>query len=148
VSDYTKPLPDVEDPLVGPFWEGTRQSRLLVQACTSCGYLRWPPGPVCPECQCQDSDWTEVQGAGELYSYATYHRPLDKAFSDDVPYSVGLVQLDSGPRMLGVLQNPEDSLRIGGRVRAVFEAVTPEVTFVRWALDDTTDEGSPEDHEG
>jgi uncharacterized protein len=148
VSAYTKPLPDVADPLVAPFWEGTRQSRLVVQTCSTCGYRRWPPGLVCPECQSPDSEWTEVDAAGELYSYATYHRALDKAFSDDVPYSVGLIQLDSGPRMLGTMRNPEEELRIGGRVRAVFEAVTPEVTFVRWAMEDTTGQGSPEAHEG
>ncbi len=132
MSAPAKPLPDVDDPETAPFWAATKQSKLVVQRCDSCGYLRWPPGPQCPECQGLDAEWVEVEATGELYSYATYHRALDKAFADDIPYTVGLIQLDSGPRMLGTVLTPIDELAIGSRVRGVFDPVTPDVTMVRW----------------
>ena len=127
-----KPLPDPDDELTAPFWTATRESKLVVQQCDSCGYLRWPPGPICPECQSVDATWAEIEPTGELYSYATYHRALDKAFASDIPYTVGLIQLDSGPRMLGTVLNSIDELAIGSRVRGVFDPVAPDVTMVRW----------------
>ena len=61
-----KPMPDVEDPLTAPFWAATAERKLMVQKCAHCGYLRWPPGPVCPECQTEGGDWTEIQPTGTL----------------------------------------------------------------------------------
>lgn len=129
-----KPLPDPTDPLTGPFWAATKEGRLVVQRCDDCGYHRWPPTRICPECQSWCSQWADTPPAGEIWSHATYHRALDRAFADDVPYTVGLIQLDAGPRMLGVLVDPADDVQIGRRVEAVFDAVTPEVTLVRWRL--------------
>ena len=76
----SRPLPDVNDPLTAPFWAATAQRKLVVQACAECGYRRWPPGPLCPECQAEGGTWTQVRPAGVLWSVATYHRALDRAF--------------------------------------------------------------------
>jgi uncharacterized protein len=134
MSDPAKPLPDPEDPLIAPYWAAARKSLLVIQECANCGYLRWPPTPVCPECQSENAQWAETSATGELWSYATYHRALDRAFQADVPYTVGLIQLDSGPRMVGTVLAKEEELGIGKRVRGVFDAVTPDVTIVRWEL--------------
>jgi uncharacterized protein len=129
-------LPDVSDPLTSPFWKATLSSRLVVQQCASCGYLRWPPGPVCPQCLSIAAAWTEIRPAGLLWSYATYHRSFDPALAADVPYSVGLIELDDGPRMYGRLLGDPDQLAVGGRVRAVYEAVSPDVRLVSWQLEE------------
>jgi uncharacterized protein len=68
-----------------------------------------------------------------------YHRAFSKAFAGDIPYAVGYVQLDDGPRMYGTMTGEPGALGAGLPVRAVFEPVTPEVTLVRWAV--TTPEG-------
>jgi uncharacterized OB-fold protein len=134
MSTYSKPLPDLTDPLTAPFWQATREGTLLVQKCGECGYLRWPPGPVCTECQTTGGVWTPVGPAGVLYSYAEYHRALAPAFKDEVPYAVGLIELDDGPRMYGALVGLARTEDIGQRVHAVFDPVTPEVTLVKWQL--------------
>jgi uncharacterized protein len=134
MSSYAKPLPDLTDPLTAPFWQATREGKLLVQKCGQCGYLRWPPGPGCPQCLTPGSEWTPLSAAGVLYSYAEYHRALAPAFKDDVPYSVGLIELDEGPRMYGTLVGLARTEDVGRRVRAVFDPVTPEVTLVKWRL--------------
>jgi uncharacterized protein len=131
-TTYTKPLPDVNDEATAPFWAGTREGRLLVQKCDNCAYLRWPPGPICPECQSADSAWVDVKPVGRLWSVAVYHRPFDREFAADVPYSVGLVELDEGPRMYGLMIGEPESFVLDAPVHAVFESVTPEVAFVRW----------------
>jgi hypothetical protein len=134
MTGYTKPLPGISDPLTAPFWQGARDGTLLVQKCDHCGYLRWPPGPVCTECQTPGGSWTPVRPSGLLYSYAEYHRALAPAFKDDVPYAVGLIELDDGPRMYGTMIGSLRTADVGRRVRAVFDPVTPDVTLVKWEL--------------
>jgi hypothetical protein len=126
-------MPDIDDPLTAPFWAAAAERRLVVQKCDRCGYLRWPPGPLCPECQAEASTWTEVRPAGRLWSIATYHRALSPAFKDDVPYSVALVELDDGPRIYGRISGDPDGLVLDGPVQATFTDVAPGVTFVGWA---------------
>jgi uncharacterized protein len=139
VTDYAKPLPDPHAPATAAFWAGTREARLLIQKCAACGYLRWPPGPACPECLSPEAEWTQVRPTGTLLTYCVYHRAFSKAFAGDIPYAVGYVQLDDGPRMYGTMTGEPGALGAGLPVRAVFEPVTPEVTLVRWAV--TTPEG-------
>lgn len=127
-----RPLPDVNDPLTAPFWAATANRKLMVQACAECGYLRWPPGPLCPECQAEGGKWTEVRAAGSLWSVATYHRALDPAFAEEVPYSVALVELDDGPRMYGRITGDPETFVPDARVRAKFDDVAPGVTLVGW----------------
>ena len=133
-SEYTKPLPDLEDPLTAPFWSAAREGTLVAQKCAACGYLRWPPGPICNECQTPGGEWTELSPTGTLYSYAEYHRALAPAFKDDIPYVVALVELDEGPRMYGQFRGKVETGDIGRKVRAAFEPVTADVTFVRWEV--------------
>jgi uncharacterized OB-fold protein len=79
--------------------------------------------------------WREISGRGELWSYAVYHRAFHPGFADDLPYAVGAVQLDDGPRVVARLDAPLDRITVGARVHAVYDDVTPEVTLLRWALD-------------
>jgi uncharacterized OB-fold protein len=134
MNGYAKPLPDPQHPATAPFWQGTRESRLLVQKCASCGYLRWPPGPACPECLSAGAAWTEVRPSGTLVTYCVYRRAFSPAFADDVPYAVGYVELDDGPRMYGTMAGELDKLRTGRPVHAVFDPVTPEVSLVHWTV--------------
>ena len=134
-----KPLPDLEDPLTRPFWDATRNGRLVMPECLTCGYLQWPPERVCPECQSRGLRWCEVPAAGTLWSYAVYHRALEPAFADDIPYVVGLIEVDDVNRkMYGIMTDDESALEIGARVRGIFVPATDEVTFVRWQIDDAS----------
>lgn len=127
-------LPDVSNPLSAPFWEGTRAGELRVQRCDSCGYLRWPPSPVCPQCGSEASNWIATQGRGRLYSYATYHRAFDPSLEDDLPYTVGLIELVEGPRIYGRLAGDVSTTAIGDEVEASLVELEPGITFVEWKL--------------
>lgn len=128
----SRPLPDVNDPLTAPFWAASAKRKLVVQECAECGYLRWPPGPLCPECQKEGGAWTEVRPTGLLWSVATYHRALDPAFADEVPYSVALVELDDGPRMYGRISGDPGTFMLDTPVQATFYDVAPGVTLIGW----------------
>lgn len=134
MTDYRKLLPDLDHPLTAPFWKATRAHQLVVPRCATCGYLRWPPTPLCPQCQTHGGEWTEVRPTGTLYSFATYHRALDPAFRDDVPYTVGAIELDDGPRMYGMMTGDAASFALDQAVHAVFDNVTTNVTLVRWQM--------------
>lgn len=125
-------LPDVSAPATAPFWEGARKHRLLMQRCAGCGLVRWPPKPVCPNCLRAGAveDWQEVADTGAIWSFIVYHRAFHPWFADKVPYNVAYVKLDAGPMFISNVLG--SGLEIGGRVKAHFDDVTPEVTLVRF----------------
>lgn len=134
MSAIEKPRPDVADPVVAGYWSATHEGRLAVSRCTNCEQRLWPPEEVCPNCLHLEFDWVEVEPRGVLWSYAVYHRALDPAFADDVPYAVGLIELESGFKMYGIMRGDLDELEVGAPVQAVFEPSDDEVTFVRWQI--------------
>lgn len=139
MTSTQRPLPDVDDPLTAPFWAAAREHRLVMPECGNCGYLQWPPEPLCPECQHTGRSWREFPAAGTLWSYAVYHRALDPAFADAIPYAVGLVELDAGRKMYGLMVGGQAGLAIGARVRGVFTPATNEVTFLQWEVSGAAD---------
>ncbi|MBI4213479.1 MAG: Zn-ribbon domain-containing OB-fold protein [Chloroflexi bacterium] len=134
MSDYTKPLPDIEDPTSAPYWAGAKAHKLVMQRCPNCSYVRFPPKKVCPECLTFSDNWVELPPNGVLQSYVTYDHAFDPRFQDDLPYTVGYIKLDDGPRTYGTLLGDRKDFAIGARVRAVFDDVTPDATLVRWEL--------------
>jgi len=101
----------------GPYWEGLRAGRMLIQACTACGRRRFPPTPGCPYCADPGFRWEEAAGTGTVYSFITVHRAFDAAFADDVPYDIATIDLDGGGRMVGRVTGPTE---IGARVSPAF----------------------------
>jgi uncharacterized OB-fold protein len=128
----SRPLPDVNEPLTAPFWAAARESRLSMQRCDRCSALRWQPAPICPECLAPGGTWVDLSGEGVVWSYAVYHRAMNPAFKDSVPYTVAQVELREGPRMVGEIAAGAGPVEIGQPVRATFEPLTPEVTVVQW----------------
>jgi uncharacterized OB-fold protein len=127
-------FPDVNDPGTAPFWKGAKDGKVIVQACKKCGYLRWPPGPLCNECLSDETEWREVRPTGTLWSYAIYHRAMNPRFKDQIPYTVALVELDDGPRMYGRLVNSAGKIEPGMPVRAVLQEAEPGITVVNWEI--------------
>lgn len=106
-----RPRPAVN--LDNQFWfEAAKEHRLVVQRCSSCGVLRHPPGPECPECQSFEWDVVEASGRGTLYSWVVAHHPRHPAF--DYPLLVAVVELEEGTRLITNLTGvTADDLEIG-----------------------------------
>jgi uncharacterized OB-fold protein len=128
-----KPLPNLDDPVVAPFWRAAGEGRLMFQKCSKCGYLRWPAAPICPECWSPDAEWTEVSPEGEVWSFGVYERAFSPAFADDIPYIVALVRLDDGPQLISnvVGIEPADAT-VGMRVTAVYEPFGDDAALVKF----------------
>ncbi len=87
--------------------------------CGQCGAKFFPPRQVCTECKAQTMQPYQFSGHGELYSFTTvYQAPM--GHEGNVPYAVGMVNLDEGPMVEAQLTdvNP-DELKIGQRVEMV-----------------------------
>ena len=117
----SKPHPR-PSPESAPFWEGAKAHKLLLPRCSACGRFWFPPSRRCVHCLSSDFAWTESEGKGRIYSFVVFHRVYHPAFESDVPYTVAIVELDEGPRLLAniVGTSPAD-VRCDMRVHVVFE---------------------------
>ena len=62
------------------------------------------------------------KGNGTLVSWVVYHTVFHPAFESRLPYTVAVVALDEGPRMLSnVVRTDPKSLRIDQRLHLVIE---------------------------
>ena len=44
------------------WWAGTKEGKLLVRECKSCGYMFFPPYPMCARCNSMDLGWHQSAG--------------------------------------------------------------------------------------
>jgi uncharacterized OB-fold protein len=99
-----------------PFWEATREKRLLIQYCPVSGQYQFLPRPVSIFTGTRTLEWREVSGRGALFSYTIAWRGPD-VFRGHEPYAVGMVTLDAGVNIIGNVVNCERAdMRIGMRL--------------------------------
>lgn len=111
--------------LTRPFWDATRDQRLLVQWCNSCDEPVFFPREVCPRCLGTDLGWRPSEGTGIVYAVSVQHRPATAVLADRVPYAVVLVDLDDGIRIMSnVIGCDPTEVVIGQRVTVCWEALT------------------------
>lgn len=96
------------------WWEATRDCRLLVQSCRSCGHRQHYPRAICLRCEGVDLGWVEAAGGGTVYSFTHSHRSPDPA-AFEPPYTIAIVTLDEGPRILTTVTGT--GIRCDARVR-------------------------------
>lgn len=122
---FAELFPQITD-LNAPFWEGLAAGEVRLQTCQGCGAHQYPPETFCYECGDTSFDWTAVPGHGTVYSYIIVHQPYHPAFKPFIPYTVAIVQLDQGPRMLGAMLGLDTPIAIGDRVQPRIEAIDDE----------------------
>lgn len=135
-------LPDLDDEVSAPFWQGAARGELLVQACGSCSAWRMPPRPMCPRCRSLMVDWVPTSGRGTIWSFIVPHPPLLPAYAELAPYNAIVVALEEDPtiRFVGNLVATPDgpidgidpaTIVIDTPVRVVFQTVE-DVALPRW----------------
>jgi uncharacterized OB-fold protein len=127
-----RPLPNPA-PESLPFWESCRKHELRLQRCGRCNAYWFPPSAFCPECWSTDWEWKRVSGLGKLYSFVVYHRAYHPAFATELPYLVGVIALDEGPRLTSNLVGCEPGdVHCGMAVAVCFDDVTPTITLPKF----------------
>ena len=73
--------------------------------------------------------WETVAGRGTLYTYSTVFMNDLPPFSERLPYVVGAVDLEEGPRLMTrIVGAVPEELRIGMAVHVDFERISEDVT--------------------
>jgi uncharacterized OB-fold protein len=121
------------DAITLPFWQAAAEHRLVVQRCTTCEHTRLPPSPLCPECRSAGSDWKQVSGRGEVYTYTLVHRAI--AAGQELPFVVAVIALADagGVRMISNLVDVDpERVEIGLPVELVWEDMSEDLAIPRF----------------
>lgn len=103
-------LPPV-DGITQPWWDATRERRLLVQKCDACGHLQHYPRALCAGstgCGGTSLGWAEATGRGTIDSFTVVHRGLP---GFQAPYVVARVRLEEGVVLLTSILAADDAAR-------------------------------------
>jgi uncharacterized OB-fold protein len=116
-----------------PFWKAAASGRLELPVCDACAKPIWYPREFCPYCGSGDVTWTRLSGRGHIYSVSVVRRAPHPAYADAIPYSVAIVELDEGVRMMtNVVTDDVDALAIGQPVVAVFDRIADDQAILRF----------------
>jgi uncharacterized protein len=107
-----------------PFWQAVEDGRFLLPYCTATGQFFWPPGATSPFVFPGAVAWKPAAITGVLKALAIYRRAFQKAFAPMMPYGIGLIALDAGPRMQVHIPRPDNAAapKPGERVMLYFAA--------------------------
>ncbi len=100
-----------------PYWEATREKKLLIQYCRVAGkYQHYVRPTSIFTGRRRDLEWREVSGQGELFSYTVAHRGT-REFRGHEPYLVVSVKLDVGVLLIAnMVRCSMAEVRIGMKV--------------------------------
>ena len=130
-SDWQKPLP-LPDGVSAPYWQAAAEGRLLIQQCPSCGHRQWYPRALCTACGA-DPEWLECSGRGVVHTFTVVRQMGMRAFREDVPYVVAMIDLEEGPRLMGGITDCDpDSVVIGLPVEVHFVTAAEDIGIPYW----------------
>lgn len=131
---YTKPLPSV-DVWSRPFWQGCREGRFMAQRCKVSGEVFFPASPVSPVTRTTEWEWVELSGKGSVFSFVAMHKKYFKGFANELPYLIGMVQLDEGPMLITNLTGVScGEVKCGDRVEVEYVQATEEITIPKFRV--------------
>jgi len=99
--------------------------RLEAAKCSSCGKIYYPPRRVCV-CGGREFETVDLPNTGKVVTY-TIIRVGPSDFADEVPYGLGIVELDGGVRLMAQLVDvPLDDIKTGMPVTLEFRKIYQE----------------------
>ncbi|MEZ5726753.1 MAG: OB-fold domain-containing protein [Burkholderiaceae bacterium] len=113
----TTPTISARSPAAQAFVDGLARGVLRVQACEACSTVQSLARHACPRCGSPRLSWRNASGLGTVFALTQVRRAPTPEFRALVPYTLVLVDLDEGARVMG---HAADGLSIGDRVRAEF----------------------------
>ncbi len=106
-----------------PFWEATKERKLLLQYDPDAKRYQFFPRPSSLFSGKRNLEWRPSAGNGSVYTFTIVHRAPLPAFAARTPYVVASIELDEGVRIMAQIRGcPAEDVRIGMRVRLAWEA--------------------------
>src|SRR5215467_926819 len=137
-SDTMPKLIPVPDALSQPFWDAVNDRRLVLQHCSACDRLQYPPQQACHACgSAANLAWKEVQGKGRIAAYIVIEDGRLNRRMPDQPYNLAMVTLDEDPRVNFYSNLPGISpyaVPVGAAVEVTFEEVAPGRLIHEWRV--------------
>lgn len=131
------PLQQEEHTRISPFFDALRDGRFTTTQCKACSALHWQPRVVCPECLSDQLAWVDLPKEGTLFAFTALEKGAPLGMEHDVPFCLGVVELDAPGRQLRILSRLDDAdygdLRIGQRVRLKVLELPDGRVFYRFA---------------
>ncbi|MGQ9459804.1 MAG: Zn-ribbon domain-containing OB-fold protein [Candidatus Bathyarchaeaceae archaeon] len=107
------------------FYKFVNEGKLMAAKCNKCGALLLPPKPLCTKCFSTDFEWVKLSGKGKLLSYTVIHISPPQ-FESMAPYIVGIVKLEEGLRLPGMIRSVEpEKIRVGMTLTVDFDVSMP-----------------------
>ena len=105
-------------------WRERRQRYLNEAAkCAKCGKVHFPPRLICDGCRGREFEFVRLPETGKLLTWSVV-RAGAPAFAQEVPYVVGIIEMDDGTRLMAQVADVEPArLAQGARVRLEFRKV-------------------------
>ena len=105
---------------VADFAVHLKNGRIMGSKCKDCGFQTFPPRADCPKCMSDKFEFVEYSGRGKVYTCSTI-AAAPTGFEDVAPYTVTVVDLEEGGRLLGWLGEtiPPGDVKIGMDVQVV-----------------------------
>jgi uncharacterized OB-fold protein len=112
---------------VAKHWrEIPKRYRMEAGKCKKCNGIFFPARLVCPDCSSKEFDTINLSGKGKLNTF-TIIRVAPEGFGDQVPYAIGIVELEEGIKVMGQITdcNPEE-LDNGAKLVTQFRKIREE----------------------
>ncbi len=105
---------------VADFAVHLKDGRLMGSVCRGCGHASFPPRADCPRCLGGEFSFREWSGRGTVHTF-TAIAAAPTGFEEAAPYTVAVVDLEEGGRLLAWLGDtiPAGEVRIGMPVQVV-----------------------------
>ncbi len=105
---------------VSDFAVHLKDGRLMGSECGKCGFFTFPPRADCPECMSPEFGYREISGRGTVHTFSTI-AAAPTGFEDDVPYTIAVIDLEEGGRLLAWVGDTLDpaTLEIEQKVQVV-----------------------------
>jgi len=114
------------------FYKHINQGKLLAGKCSKCGKVHLPPRPLCDNCYSKEFEWTEIPCTGKLVSYTIIHI-APAQFQSLAPYPVGIIQLENGLRLPGIIRDmAPESIKIGADLKMDFGTCASTQAWPQW----------------
>ena len=105
-----RPMAPRESEFTRDFWSKLLSGEFTSTRCQVCKRLMFPPREHCPACWSKKMEWVALSGRGKLYARTTIHAAAE-AFQKQVPYSVGIIDLEEGVRLVATIVDGEEKIQ-------------------------------------
>jgi len=113
------------------FYKYVLQGKLMGGKCKKCGKVHLPPRPMCDKCFSKEMEWVEMPQKGKLMTYTIIH-VAPTQFQGMAPYAVGIVELENGVRMPGMIRAAPEQIKIGMPLTIDFGACVATQPWPQW----------------